>query len=132
MHHQRQIKYHGKIKCTENCKESEVNYAAQCFKHKVLYIGHTGEQLSECSSKHCCNIKKWQNNTELAKHFYQIHKINDNFNVSILQNNIKTAAARMYHEDKRIYKLKNLAQHGLNTEIGDYFKVIIFYFLLIQ
>ena len=78
------------------------------------------------------NIKKWQSNTELAKIFYQIHKINDNFNVSILQNNIKIAAARTYHEDKRICKLKNLAQHGLNTEIGDYFKVIIFYFLLIQ
>ena len=42
--------------------------------------------------------------------------------VIILQNNIKTAAARRYHEDKWICKLKTLALHGLNTEIGDYAK----------
>ena len=40
----------------------------------------------------------------------------------MLQNNIKTAAARRYHEDKWICKQKNLAPHGLNTEIGDYAK----------
>ena len=34
----------------------------------------------------------------------------------------KTAATRMYHEDKWICKLKTLAPHGLNTEIGDYAK----------
>ena len=42
--------------------------------------------------------------------------------VTILQNNIKTAAARRYHEDKWIGKLKYLAPHDLNTEIGDYVK----------
>ena len=36
-----------KIKGTGNCKEREIIYAAQCSKHKVLNIGHTGEQLSE-------------------------------------------------------------------------------------
>ena len=40
----------------------------------------------------------------------------------VLQNNIKTAAARRYHEGKWICKLKTLAPHGLNTEIGDYAK----------
>ena len=43
--------------------------------------------------------------------------------MTILQNNIKpAAAARRYHEDKWICKLKTLASHGLNTEIGDYAK----------
>ena len=41
-----------RIKGTGNCKEREIIYAAQCSKHKVLYIGHTGEQLSERFSKH--------------------------------------------------------------------------------
>ena len=40
--------------------------------------------------------------------------------VTILQNNIKTVAAKRYHEDKGISKLKILAAHGLNTEIGVY------------
>ena len=47
-----------KIKGTGNCMEREIIYAAQCYKHKVLYIGYTGEQLSERFSKHRCHIKK--------------------------------------------------------------------------
>ena len=35
---------------------------------------------------------------------------------------MKTAAARKYHEDKWICKLKISASHDLNTEIGDYAK----------
>ena len=46
-----------KIKGTGNCKGREIIYATQSSKHKVLYIGHTGEQLSECFSKHRYNIK---------------------------------------------------------------------------
>ena len=56
-----------KIKGTGNCKEREIIYAAQCSKHKVLYIGHTGEQLSERFSKHCYDIKNRPDNIELAK-----------------------------------------------------------------
>ena len=47
---------------------------------------------------------------------------NDNLTVTISQSNIKTATARRYHEGKYICKLKTLAPHGLNTEIGDYAK----------
>ena len=59
-------------------------------------------------------------NGELAKHFHEIHNINDTLNVTILQN--KTATARSYHEDKWICKLKTLAPHALNTETVDYVK----------
>ena len=111
-----------KIKGTGNCKEREIIYAAQCFKHKVLYIGHTGEQLSGCFSKHRYNIKNRPDNSELAKHFHESHNLSDYLNVTILENNIKTAAAQRYHEDKWICKLKTLAPNGLNTEIGDYAK----------
>lgn len=45
-------------KGTENCKKREVIYAVECYKRKVLYIVYTGEQLSECFSKHRCEIKK--------------------------------------------------------------------------
>ena len=111
-----------KIKGTGNCKEREIIYAAQCSKHKVLYIRHTGEQLAERFSKHRYDIKNRPDNSELAKHFHESHNLNNDLNVTILQNNIKTAAARRYHEDKWICKLKTLAPHGLNTEIGDYAK----------
>ena len=106
----------GKIKGTGNCKEREIIYAAQCSKYKVLYIGHTGEQLAESLSKHCYDIKNRPDNSELAKHFYESNNLNNDLNVTILQNNIKTAATRRYHEDKWICKLKSLAPHGLNTD----------------
>ena len=111
-----------KIKGAGNCWEREIIYPSQCSKLKVLYIGNTGEQLSERFSKHRYDIKNRPDNSELAKHFHESHNLNNDLNVTILQNNIKTAAARRYHEDKWICKLKTLAPHGLNTEIGDYAK----------
>ena len=51
--------------------------------------------------------------------------IKDNLDVRILQNKIKTAAARRYHEEKWISTLKTVALHGLNTETGDYVKKCI-------
>ena len=83
-----------KIKGTRNCKEREIIYTAQGSKHKVLYIGHKGEHLSERFSKHRHDIKNSSDNSEFAKHFHEIHNLIDDLNVTILQNNIKTAAAR--------------------------------------
>ena len=57
------------VKDTGNWKEKEIIYAAQCSKHKVLYIGDTGEQLSQRFWKHCYDIKNRPDNSELAKKF---------------------------------------------------------------
>ena len=59
---------------------------------------------------------------QARQHFHESHNLNNDVKVTILQNNIGTAAARRYHEDKWICKVKTLAPHGLNTEIGDYAK----------
>ena len=69
-------------------------------------IGHTGEQLSERFCKHCYDIKNRPDNSELAEHFHETHNLIDDLNVTTFQNNIKTAAARRYHEGKWICKLK--------------------------
>ena len=104
-----------KIKGTGNYKEREIIYAAQCPKHKVLHVGHTGDQLSERLSKLRYDIKNRPYNSKLAKHFHENHNLSDDLNATILENNIKTAAARRYHEDKWICKLKTLAPNGLRT-----------------
>ena len=57
------------IEGTGNCKEREIIYAAQCSKHKVLYIGDTGEHLSQRFCKHPYDIKNRPDNSELAKKF---------------------------------------------------------------
>ena len=59
--------------------------------------------------QHRYGIKSRAGNSELAKHFHKSHNLNDYLNVTILQNNVKTAAARRYHEYKWICKLKTLA-----------------------
>ena len=82
------------------------------------------KQLSECFSKHLCDVKNRPDNSELAKHFHESHNINVNFNANILQNNFISEAARRYHEDKWICKLKTLAAHGLNTKVDGYAKEI--------
>ena len=86
----------------------------------MLYIGYIGEQLSGRFSKHLYNIKNRLHNSELANHFHESHNINDELNVTILQDNITTAAARRCHEGKCICRLKTLAPHDLHAEIGDY------------
>ena len=106
------------ITCSQKC----LICAAQCSKHKVLHIGDTGKQLSDHFSKRRYDIKNRPDNSELAKHSHESRNLNNDLNVTILQNNIKIAAARRYHEDKWIWKLKTLAPHGLNTEIADYAK----------
>ena len=63
-----------------------------------------------------------QTTASLKKHFHESHNLNDDLDLSILQNNIKTTATRRYHQDKWICKLKTLAPHGLNTETSDYAK----------
>ena len=82
----KKLKITEKIKGTGNYKEREIIYAAQCSKHKNLYIGHVGEQLSECFSKHCYDIKNRSDNSELTKHFYESHNLNSDLNVTISQN----------------------------------------------
>ena len=100
-----------KIKETGNCKETEIIHAAQCFKDKVLYIDHTEEKLSECFSKHSVDIKNRPNNSEFAKHFYESHNTNDNLNITILQNNIKTAAAQNIMSTKEVLHLRWNERH---------------------
>ena len=67
------LKITEKIEGTGNCKEREIIHAAQCSNHKVLYIGHTGEQLAERFSKHRYDIKNRPDNSELGKHFHESH-----------------------------------------------------------
>ena len=80
------------------------------------------EELSECFSKHLCDVKKRPDNSEPAKHFHESHNINVNFNATILQNNFKSEAGRRNHEGEWICKLKTLAAHALNTKVDDYAK----------
>ena len=47
-----------------NCKTREVIYAATCIKHNKIYVGHTGDQLSDRFSKHRHDILKKDRKTQ--------------------------------------------------------------------
>ena len=72
--------------------------------------------------QHSYNIKNKPNNWELEKYFHESHNINDNLDVTVSKNNIKTVAAQKYHTDEWICTLKNLGPHDLSTAIGNYAK----------
>ena len=100
-----------KKKGTGNCKECEIIYAALFSKHKVLYIGHKGGQLTERFSKHRCDIKNRPDNSKLAKHFHESHNINDDLNY-------KTISKLLQHEgiirtNGFVNYIKILAPHAL-------------------
>ena len=79
-------------KGTGNCKEREIIYATQYSKHKVLYIRHTGKQLSERFSKLRYDIKNRPDNSKLAKHFHESH-------------NLKILTGKKHHQIKLQRKL---------------------------
>ena len=58
------------------------------------------------SAKHSVDIKNRLNNSEFAKHFHESHNTNDNLNITILQNNIKTAAAQNIMSKKEVLHLR--------------------------
>ena len=77
------------------------------------------QKNKERFSKHLYGIKNGPGISKLVivKHIHEHHNINTNLNVTILQNDIKTASAQGYHEDRWICRLKTLPSNELNTEL---------------
>ena len=106
-----------------SCKVTNVIYAAKCKKHDLIYIGHTGEKLSERFSKHKYDVKKRPDNSELASHFHENHDFDRDLEISVLQIiNTDALPMRVHYEDRWICALQTLQPTGLNTEINSYAK----------
>ena len=105
------------------CKSSNVVYAAWCTKHNQIYVGQTGEQLSDRFSKHRYDIKNRPNNSELAGHFHKDHDLDTDLRVTILQQlENDNSLERTYHEDRWICRLQTLAPNGINQDTNGYAK----------
>ena len=70
---------------------------------KDLHVGPLDENCQQRLFK--CHKNKLDK-SKLTKNFHKSYSINDNLNVTILKNNIKTAGAWRYNEDKWIFRLK--------------------------
>ena len=104
-----------------SCCSKNVVYAIKCKKHDLLYIGHTGEELSVRMSKHRYDFLKRPNNNELAKHLRESpHDFEKDVEVSIIKQNVTTAQHRELIEDRFICKLGTLQPNGMNLSLHQY------------
>jgi len=111
-----------KLKSTGNCKTRNIIYAAKCKKHKIIYTGHTSEQLNTRFSKHKYDIKNRPDNSELAEHFNKNHDINKDLEIYILETDIPNHQRRILLEDRWMCKLQTLQPTGMNKDGGSYLK----------
>ena len=108
------------IKTEGSCQSTGIIYAARCKKHNKLYIGKTTETLATRFSKHKYDILKRPSNNELASHFHNDHKLNEDLDVLILEKDIKSPLELSFREDVWICRLQTFQPNGLNVDRGHY------------
>ena len=100
----------------ESCNTNNIIYAAECGKHKKLYIGQSKNQVNRRFCGHRPDIKKLTSDgddggTELSEYFSSSPHSPKDLRVRMLDNNPKWRDIdRLTMEDYYIYKLK--ARHG--------------------
>ena len=111
-----------KLKPGGNCKSSGIVYAVKCRKCKIIYVGHSGNDMGDRYGKHKYDIKKRPDQNELAAHCHQGHDVSKDLELYIVDYGIHDLEERKRMEDKVICKLQTMGQHGLNEQIGPYAK----------
>ena len=104
--------------------DKNVVYAAECLKHKCLYVGVTKLQLNERFNIHRSDITNYPDRCELPGHFHKYEcDFDKDLRVSILQQNVVGSRTfRELQEDKWICKLQTISPNGMNMKLHDYGK----------
>ena len=101
--------------------DKSVVYAAKCMKHRLIYIGQTGDQLNNPFNRHRSDIRCYPDHCELSKHFnsnnYDFEK---DLKISILEKVKGSEAKRQYKEDQWIIQLDTSYPNGLNVHLSDF------------
>ena len=100
------------------CNTRDTIYAAECTKHKLIYVGHSSQKLSSRFNGHRSDINVKPKSCELAQHFHgnEESNINRDLKVYMLQDNVTGPRDRReYFEDRWIKRLDTKAPHGMNT-----------------
>ena len=108
------------------CNTSDTIYAAECTKHKLIYVGHSSQKLSSRFNGHRSDINVKPKSCELAQHFHGNEEcnINRDLKVYILQDNVTGPRDRReYFEDRWITRLDTKAPHGMNTNLKHFAKI---------
>ena len=104
-----------------SCHSKNIVYAVRCKKHDLLYIGHTGDELSSRMSKHRYDFNSRPLNNELTKHLRESpHDFEKDIEVCVIKKDITNAKERELMEDKFICLLGTLQPNGLNASLHQY------------
>ena len=108
------------------CNTIDTIYAAECTKHKLIYVGHSSQKLSSRFNGHRSDINVKPKSCDLAQHFHGNEEcnINRDLKVYILQDNVTGPRDRReYFEDRWITRLDTNAPHGMNTNLKHFAKI---------
>ena len=105
-----------------NCSNKNVIYAAECRRHKQLYIGYTSTTLSHRFNKHRSDAKHDPDATELGRHFYDNPDCNfdKDLSVHVLQNVNGDQNNFEFCENLWITRLDTREPHGLNSAMNEF------------
>ena len=83
--------------------DKSVVYAAECAKHKLIYIGQTGDQLNNRFNRYRSDIGCYPDSCELSKHFNGNDcDFEKDLKISTLEKVKGSEAKRQYKEDQWI------------------------------
>ena len=93
-----------------------VVYAAECMKHKSIYIGQTERTLSTRFNNHRSDVIHQPHVCKLAEHFNRNScSMDTDLRVSVLEQVSGSRALREYKEDRWITRLQTVAPNGMNA-----------------
>lgn len=105
-----------------NCSTKNVIYAAECRKHKQLYVGYTSTTLSQRFNKHRSDAKHDPDATELGRHFFESHDcdFDRDLTVHILQNVEGDHNTLEFYENVWMTRLDTREPRGLNNTMNEF------------
>ena len=100
--------------------DKSVAYVVECTKHKLIYIGQTGDQINNRFNRHRSDIRYYPY-CELSKHFNSNDcDFEKDLKISILEKVKTSEAKRQYKEDQWIIRLDTSYPNGLNVHHSDF------------
>ena len=104
-----------------SCQSKNVVYAAECVKHKKLYVGFTSTALSQRFNKHRYDAGHDPTSTELGKHFYENKECNfdRDLRVHVLEKVEGGLDELEHHENLWMTRLGSREPFGLNSMMNE-------------
>ena len=104
--------------------DSNVIYAAECTKCKVIYVGQTGGKVSTRMSGHRSDVKHYPERCEFPKHFSDNGcNFETDLRVTILEHVKGGEGTRLQKDAVWMTRLQSITPNGLNARSSEFASV---------